>query len=48
MNDKLPKKEISNNDCNSNKQINEYQDLIIRLKDIKDSISKLEKQFLNR
>ena len=48
MNDKSTPKEIPIPDYDQDNQLNEYKYLLMRLKDIKDTINLLENKFLSK
>ena len=48
MEDKAPSQDFSNTNLNQKSQISDYEYLLIKLKEIKDSITLLENNFLFR
>ena len=48
MNEKFNSKGIQNHDASLNMEISDYENLIIRLKEISTIIASLEKQYLDK
>ena len=48
MNEKSTSNNIKNEDCNLNPEDSDFDNLIIRLNEIKVTISLIEKQFLDK